>query len=243
MIDGAALRASVKRSRTHADDHLDELRAAHTKERDIGLASHGARQQGLAGARWANQQHTSGHSPTQPLVCVRMFQEIDDLDQIVLGLIDAGNIGEGDRMGIVGCLIAAGATAAEGEEPAAGGACGTPAEPQKSAHEQDRRAEREQQRKPGRARFFQRLGRDHHAGTIEQWQNGGVGSEGWALCCELGRGLWACTSSLSRVLHGALERPLNGLSAAGDRRDVAVGDLLLEECVGHCNAVLRLWEK
>ena len=44
-----------------------------------------------------------------------MFQEIDDFDQIVLGLVDAGNIGEGDRMGIVGRLIAVGATAAEGE--------------------------------------------------------------------------------------------------------------------------------
>jgi len=72
-----------------------------------------------------------------------MFQEIDDFDQIVLGLVDAGNIGEGDRMSIVGCLIAAGATAAKGEEPTAGAPRTPRTEPEKSADQQDRRAKRE----------------------------------------------------------------------------------------------------
>jgi len=62
-----------------------------------------------------------------------MFQEIDDFDQIVLGLVDTGNIGEGDRMGILGRLIAAGATATEGEEPTASSPRGTRTEAEKSA--------------------------------------------------------------------------------------------------------------
>src|SRR5690348_15693829 len=77
-----------------ADEHLDKFRARDRKERDSGFASDGAGQQGLAGAWRTDQQHTLRRSAAQSTVYRRLFQEIDDLDQFVFGLVDPGNIGE-----------------------------------------------------------------------------------------------------------------------------------------------------
>ena len=43
--------------RADADEHLDEVRAADREERHVGFAGDGAREQRLAGARRAHQQH------------------------------------------------------------------------------------------------------------------------------------------------------------------------------------------
>ena len=77
-----------------ADDHLDELRRRHREERHVGLAGDGARQQRLAGARQARQQHALGDHPAEPPVALRVLEEVDDLDELLLGLVDAGDVGE-----------------------------------------------------------------------------------------------------------------------------------------------------
>jgi hypothetical protein len=41
-----------------------------------------------------DQQHAFGHAPAQPAVLLGILQELDDLAQLVLGLVDAGHIVE-----------------------------------------------------------------------------------------------------------------------------------------------------
>ena len=48
-----------------ADEHLDEVGAADGEERHAGLAGDGARQQRLAGARRADQQHALGDAAAE----------------------------------------------------------------------------------------------------------------------------------------------------------------------------------
>ncbi len=85
-----------------ADEHLDELRAAHRKEGDMGLAGDRARQQRLAGARGADQQHALGNPSTQVGVLLRVLQELDDLLELVLRLLDARHVREAHLHFVVG---------------------------------------------------------------------------------------------------------------------------------------------
>ena len=79
-----------------ADDHLDELARAHAEERHVGFAGHGAREQRLARARRADEQHAFGRRAAQAGVLGRVLEEIDDLFELFLGLVDAGDVGERD---------------------------------------------------------------------------------------------------------------------------------------------------
>ena len=72
-----------------ADEHLDEVGAADREERHVGLAGHGPRQQRLAGARRAHQQHALGDPAAELLELLRLLQELDDLLQLFLGLVGA----------------------------------------------------------------------------------------------------------------------------------------------------------
>ena len=80
-----------------ADDHLDELRRREREERHVGLAGHGARQQRLAGPGRARQQHALGDRRAEAAVLSGVPQEVDDLDELVLGLVDAGHVVERRR--------------------------------------------------------------------------------------------------------------------------------------------------
>src|SRR5919106_534405 len=82
-------------ARAHPHEHLDELRARHREERHVGLAGHGPGQQGLAGPGRADDEHPLGDAAAQPLVLLGILEEIDDLDQLGLGLVDAGHVVEG----------------------------------------------------------------------------------------------------------------------------------------------------
>ena len=42
-----------------------------------------------------DQEDALGDAGTQPAIGLRVFQEVDDLEQLVLGLVDPGDIGEG----------------------------------------------------------------------------------------------------------------------------------------------------
>ncbi len=82
--------------RSHADDHLHELRAAEREEGDPRLARHRAREQCLSRARRPDKQDTFRGGAAQPCVLGGIAQEIDDLDQFVLRLVDPGDVGKGD---------------------------------------------------------------------------------------------------------------------------------------------------
>src|SRR5205814_444232 len=72
------------------------------EERHVGLASDGARQQGLAGAGRADQQAALGDLAAEPLELLRILQEVDDLLELGLGLVDAGDVLEGDAAVLLG---------------------------------------------------------------------------------------------------------------------------------------------
>ena len=82
--------------RANADDRLDELRGRDREERRVRLAGHRASEQRLAGPRRARQQHAVRHPPTQTAVALGVAQEVDDLGQLGLGFVDAGDVGERD---------------------------------------------------------------------------------------------------------------------------------------------------
>ena len=55
------------------------------------------RQQRLAGAGRAREQHAARDPPAEPAVAVGVLEEVDDLGQLLLRLVDAGHVGERDR--------------------------------------------------------------------------------------------------------------------------------------------------
>ncbi len=79
-------------ARADADEHFDEVGTRNREERHVGLAGDGARQQRLAGARRADEQHAARDLAAEPLELLRVAQEFDDFLEILLGLVDAGDV-------------------------------------------------------------------------------------------------------------------------------------------------------
>ncbi len=62
-----------------ADEHLDEFGSAQAEEGHLGLAGDGARQQRLAGAGRADEEHAFRDAAAERGVFFRRLQELDDL--------------------------------------------------------------------------------------------------------------------------------------------------------------------
>ena len=75
-----------------ADKHFHEIRAGNGKERHPRLTRNRAGEQGFPRTGRADQQRPFGDFPAQPAEFLRVAQELDDLFQLVLGLINPGNI-------------------------------------------------------------------------------------------------------------------------------------------------------
>ena len=120
MIAGAASLACWNRSRTREAPTPTIIstnsEAAHLEERDAGLAGDGAREQRLAGARRPAQQHAARDPAAEAQVLVRVLQEVDDLGQLLLGLVDARDVLERDLL--LAALHAPRARAPERHQPA-----------------------------------------------------------------------------------------------------------------------------
>ena len=106
--------------RADADEHLDELGAAQAEERHLGLAGDGAREQRLAGAGRPDEQHALGNAAADARVLLRGLQELDDLAQLLLGLVHAGDVAEPHLHVVVGVDL--GAAARERHHAALGAA-------------------------------------------------------------------------------------------------------------------------
>src|SRR5437763_734856 len=65
--------------RTHADEHLHEVGARDGEERNPRLARDGAREQGLARAGGAHQEHALGDASAELGELLRILEESDDL--------------------------------------------------------------------------------------------------------------------------------------------------------------------
>ena len=148
--------------RADADDHLHELRGAHREERHAGLSCDRLREQRLSCARRADQQHAFRSGAAQSGVLLRVFEKIHDLDQFVLGFVDAGDVVEGD-LGILLLVVAARLALADAHEPAAHPAAllrRAPKHPDIKADEEQRRAKAEKKRRQGTTAFLDRFGAD-----------------------------------------------------------------------------------
>ena len=83
--------------RADADEHLDEVGARDREERHLGLAGDRLGEQRLAGAGRADHQHAARDAAAELLELLRVAQEVDQLLDLFLGLVAAGDVGEGDR--------------------------------------------------------------------------------------------------------------------------------------------------
>ena len=79
-----------------AHEHLHELGAGDAEEGHAGLAGDGAREQRLAGAGRADEQHAARDARAERVELLGVLEELDDLLELRLGLVDAGHVVEGD---------------------------------------------------------------------------------------------------------------------------------------------------
>ena len=83
--------------RAEAGEHLDERGRRLAEELRAGLVRDRLREQRLAGAGRAVEQDPLRHLGAELLEALRVGEEVDDLAQLVLGLVDAGDVVPGDR--------------------------------------------------------------------------------------------------------------------------------------------------
>jgi hypothetical protein len=126
-----------------------------------------------------------------------ILQEIDDLGQLVLGLVDAGHVVEGDRR--LRLAVTLGAALAEPEQPTPARGRRAAIEAHEAGDQEQGGAEADQERKPGRPALVQGL--DDDALLLEQRLETRVG-EDWPLRPERHRG--ARRGSVGGARRGAL---------------------------------------
>ena len=156
---------------TDADEHLDEVGARDGEERHVGFAGDGAGEQRLAGTRRADQQRAARNAPAELLELLRIAQELDDLLQVFLGLVDAGDVIEGHAAMPLGEQLRLGLAEAHG---AAAARLHLP-------HEEDPHGDQEQHGEPGDQHAEQRghvvlgrLGGDLHALLVQPVDQVGI---------------------------------------------------------------------
>src|SRR5207302_9540236 len=86
--------------RADADKHLDEVRAAEREVGHFGLARDGAREQGLAGTGWSDQQDPARHPRAQLAETGGRLEKLYDFLQLALGLVHAHHAIEGDLLSV-----------------------------------------------------------------------------------------------------------------------------------------------
>ncbi|KIR22283.1 hypothetical protein PFLU3_21630 [Pseudomonas fluorescens] len=80
---------------THADEHLDEVRAGNREERHLGLPGNRLGQQGFTGTRRTHHQHAARNTTTQALELARIAQKLYQFADFFLGFIATGNVSQG----------------------------------------------------------------------------------------------------------------------------------------------------
>ena len=207
------------------DDRLDELRSRDREERGVRFTSDRAREQRLAGARRSGQEYAVRHPPPETFVALGAAQEVDDLGQLGLGLVDPGDIVEGDAdlLGIDATRLGAAEIPERAHSPAGRR---PPREQHEQPDDQQRRAEAEQdlgqQRRPLRGR----LRVDLNPLRLQQCRQRGVVPKRRHLGREQRRrgrlGVGRRVADLGR------ERAVDRVALRGDRLHLAGLDLLEE---------------
>src|SRR5690606_38479762 len=86
----------------HADEHFDKVGTADREERHIRLAGDRLGKQRLAAPWRAGEEHAAGNASAEAHELLGVLEELDDLLDLVLGLIDAGDVLEGDAVHLLG---------------------------------------------------------------------------------------------------------------------------------------------
>ena len=82
--------------RAHTDEHFNEFAAADVEEGHARFSGYRPGQQGFSGPGLAHQKHSLGYLGAQGKEPLRVLQELHHFLQFCLGLVHAGNVGEGD---------------------------------------------------------------------------------------------------------------------------------------------------
>ena len=181
---GSAL-AGVGEQRTDAGgpdahEHLHEAGAAEREERHPGLTGHRPGQQRLPGSGRPDHQHALGPGRTGARVAPWLLEEVDDLHDLGLGVLVAGDVGEPGRRSFLVVDLRLGLADAHqaAERPAAAGEL-TGAAPQvpevEAGEQQERQVGHQQPDQRGPAR---RHGGDRHVVVGQQRAQVAVGEGG-----------------------------------------------------------------
>ena len=206
------LREQVTRARgADAHDHLDELGSGHREERNTGFACNRPGEQRLPGAGRPAQQYTARDVAAERPVPVRVAEEVDHLGKLLLRLVDAGYVGEGDALGRGGVVAARARAGKRAQRPTA--RRGAAKEPEEQAQQEQRRTEAKHQGLPQRRARLERLRVDHHTLVLQQiGERVRVGEGG-----DLGRELPASRpGGPVRIAHSPSEGALDGRAGGGD---------------------------
>ena len=137
-------------TRTHADEHLDEVGTGDREERHVGLARDRLGEQRLAAAGESFEQHAPGNSSAESLESLGVLEEGDQFLDLLLGFLHPGHVLEGDVHGVLGLDPVA--ALAEVSEHAARATAGVPHgsqdEEPDDEEDQDDRSESDQQVHP-----------------------------------------------------------------------------------------------
>ena len=184
-----------------ADEHLDEVGARNGEERHVRFARDRARKQRLAGAGRTDQQHAARDAPAEPLEFSGIAQELDDLLQVLLGLVDAGDVLEGDAAMGLGQQL--GAALAEAERLAAR-SLHLPRQEYPHADQRDERQPRDQERHEPRHVVLLRARGDRHALAVEPLDQAGIVRRIGLEAAAVGEGAVDFRSLDQNVAHAAL---------------------------------------
>ena len=80
--------------RTHAYEHLDELRAGEGKKRHLRFAGHSSSEESFPRARRANEQHTLRNASSETCEARRVLQKLHDFAELFFRLVHTRNIGK-----------------------------------------------------------------------------------------------------------------------------------------------------
>ena len=156
--------------RTDAHEHLDKIRTGNGKEGHAGLAGHGPGHEGLARSGAAHQEHALGNAASQARKLLGVAQKIDDLLQLLLGLVHTRHISKGDLGLLLGDHL--------GPGPPKGHGLSAPS--LHLPHEKNPHTDQKQHREPGNEdrhiprRLFLRFGFDLHVVLDERVDQGRI---------------------------------------------------------------------
>jgi hypothetical protein len=202
-----------------ADKHLHKLGAGDGEERHFGLPGDGLGEQCLAGSGRPDQEDAFRHPRAEAAILLRIFQKIDDLAQLVLGLVDPGDIVEANAG--VGLHVDLRLALADRHQAAAQALGHTPR--QKHPHTEEQQGRNDPGEKIGDQRAFH-FPRKGHAVFLQLISEARVDARGH----ELG-------FAIKRFLQPALDVTVGN----ADLSDLVVAQQLLELAIGDGGDLLR----